>query len=190
MAEAQAVGALGRDWAEESILWNRHLSSIWTRLETEYLYDAPSEALGLTIQGLLATPDNQLFWEHPQGILTDEFVSYVEGPSDSWAGRGHDPGCAVTAADTTAARDAFNGALAVEGNRRALSPRFPNERRWSGARPLDHPLGISPRWASSRDGGESRPTARRRGRPIRPHPRPCAGDAPPQPYTTWRPRPG
>ena len=64
--------------AEESILWIRHLSSIWTRLETEYLYDGPSEALGLVIQGLLTTPDNQLFWEHPMGILTAEFMWYVE----------------------------------------------------------------------------------------------------------------
>jgi len=65
--------------AEERILWNRHLSGIWERLETEYLYDRPSEALGLLMQGLLATPDNQLFWENPQGIFAAEFVSYVEG---------------------------------------------------------------------------------------------------------------
>ncbi len=31
------------------------------------------------------------------------------------AGSGHVPGCAVTAVDTTAAGDAFNSALAVEG---------------------------------------------------------------------------
>jgi sugar/nucleoside kinase (ribokinase family) len=31
------------------------------------------------------------------------------------AGSSHVPGCAVTAVDTTAAGDAFNGALAVEG---------------------------------------------------------------------------
>ena len=35
--------------------------------------------------------------------------------SDSWAGSDHVPGCAVTAVDTTAAGDAFNSALAVEG---------------------------------------------------------------------------
>ena len=64
--------------AEESILWTRHLASIWTSLETEYLYDGPSEGLASLIQDFLAYPDEQLYWENDQVFFTAEFQSYVE----------------------------------------------------------------------------------------------------------------
>ena len=63
--------------AEESILWTRHLASIWTRLETEYLYDGPSERLASLIQDFLTYPDEQLYWENDQVFFTTEFQSYV-----------------------------------------------------------------------------------------------------------------
>ncbi len=62
---------------EESILWDRHLASIWVRLETEYLYDGPSEGLERTVKGLLSNLDNQVYWEH-QTLARDEFVEFVE----------------------------------------------------------------------------------------------------------------
>jgi hypothetical protein len=63
---------------EQSIVWERHLYSIWDGLQADYLHSGPSEILDDYIRDLLSDPDEQMYWEHLAGFYTADFRSHVE----------------------------------------------------------------------------------------------------------------
>ena len=64
--------------AEQSILWGRHLDTIWAGLEGDYLYSGPSDMLDRYIEDLVSYPDEQIYWEYMDVFFTAGFRTYVE----------------------------------------------------------------------------------------------------------------
>lgn len=63
---------------DEAVLWGRHLSVLWTVLESDYRVKGRTPALEGVAWSLLGAPDNQLFWDAgaPQ-VTSGEFREYV-----------------------------------------------------------------------------------------------------------------
>jgi ketosteroid isomerase-like protein len=61
----------------QSVAWTFFLYKIWNNLEADYAFAGRSDELTGSIQGLLAFPDNQLYWKHAAGQFSPEFVAYV-----------------------------------------------------------------------------------------------------------------
>ena len=66
---------------EESVIWERHMNSIWTSMAAEYALLGESETLALRVRTLLSNAD-QLLWFETGGArmlgAQPEFLSYVE----------------------------------------------------------------------------------------------------------------
>lgn len=62
----------------QSVSWMFFLYKIWSNLEADYAFAGPSDELTGSIQGLLAFPDNRLYWKHAAGQFSPEFIGYVE----------------------------------------------------------------------------------------------------------------
>ncbi len=63
---------------EEAVRWGRHLSLLWTVLESDYRANGGSPELAGVAHALLGSPDNQLFWDNGAPQVTDgDFFGYV-----------------------------------------------------------------------------------------------------------------
>ena len=62
----------------QSVAWTFFLFKIWNNLEADHAFAGPSDELTASIQGLLAFPDNQLYWKHAADQFSPEFIAYVE----------------------------------------------------------------------------------------------------------------
>lgn len=64
---------------QEAVLWVRHLAVLWAVLEADYRVGGLTPELEAMVGGLLATPDNRLFWEQGAPLVTSPgFRAYVE----------------------------------------------------------------------------------------------------------------
>ena len=63
---------------EESIQWERHLFLIWFGLEADFRNTGESPELEGAVRGLLAYPDNQIYWENLDWHLEPQFAEFVE----------------------------------------------------------------------------------------------------------------
>jgi hypothetical protein len=63
---------------EQSILWVRHLDTIWMGLEGDYLHSGPSDLLDIIVEDLVSYPDEQMYLEHVDALFTADFKLYVE----------------------------------------------------------------------------------------------------------------
>jgi ketosteroid isomerase-like protein len=62
----------------QSVAWMFFLYKVWSGLEADHAFSGPSDELTGSIQGLLAFPDNQLYWKQAAGQFSPEFIAYVE----------------------------------------------------------------------------------------------------------------
>lgn len=63
---------------QEAVQWGRHLSLLWTVLESDYRVNGHSPELAGVAVALLKSPDNQLFWDNGAPQVTDgDFFGYV-----------------------------------------------------------------------------------------------------------------
>lgn len=62
----------------QAVAWTFFLYKIWNNLEADHAFAGPSNELTGSIQGLLAFPDNQLYWKYAAGQFSPTFVAYVE----------------------------------------------------------------------------------------------------------------
>ncbi|MDX1626103.1 MAG: hypothetical protein R3323_06285 [Wenzhouxiangellaceae bacterium] len=67
----------------EAIVWSRMLLGIWWALEVDYLTTGASPELREQVRGLLAFPDNRLFWEHQGSFFDPGFQAFVEAQGES-----------------------------------------------------------------------------------------------------------
>ena len=62
----------------QAIAWTRFLLINWGGIEANFLTSGPSEELSRQIVGLMAFPDNRLFWETHAAVFDPAFETYVE----------------------------------------------------------------------------------------------------------------
>jgi len=62
----------------EAIAWTRMLLGIWWQREIDYLTSGPSDELADSVRGLLAYPDNALFWTFNGDSFDPDFRAFVE----------------------------------------------------------------------------------------------------------------
>ena len=78
---------------DQSVAWMMFLYKVWSGLEADYAFAGASDELTASVQGLLAIPDNQMYWKHSAGGFSPEFAAYVEtvspdpGPEGQTAAR-------------------------------------------------------------------------------------------------------
>ncbi len=69
---------------EEAGIWTRYLNVVWTGLEADFILDGESLSLKNRVDELLRNPDDQMYWEHGGGQVSDaSFIEYVERLQDS-----------------------------------------------------------------------------------------------------------
>ena len=69
---------------EEAGIWSRYLSVVWTGLEADFILDGESLSLKNRVDELLRNPDDQMYWEHGGGQVSDaSFIEYVERLQES-----------------------------------------------------------------------------------------------------------
>ena len=62
----------------QAVAWMFFLYKVWTGMEADFVYAGSSDELANAIEGLLAFPDNQLYWRHARDGYSAEFRAYVE----------------------------------------------------------------------------------------------------------------
>ena len=62
----------------QAVAWMFFLYKVWTGMEADYVYAGSSDELASSIEGLLAFPDNRLYWRHSGDGYSADFRAYVE----------------------------------------------------------------------------------------------------------------
>lgn len=63
---------------DQAIVWTRLLTRMWMEREADFHYMGPDVELMYGVAGMLALPDNALFWRTGMGAFTADFRRFVE----------------------------------------------------------------------------------------------------------------